>query len=69
MLNLIIPIYNLTTTKFDNHYQTNQKLRTVGYFNHEHPITGILSFYQESNLPIQSKLLPEDVLPNKNGLM
>ena len=56
-LNLIIPIYNLTTIKLDNHYQTNQKLRTVGYFNHEHPITGIFSFYRESNFPIQSKSL------------
>ena len=56
-MNLIIPIYNLTTIKPANHYQSNQKLRTIGHFQHGHPITGILGFYHELGFPIQSKSL------------
>ena len=46
----------LTNIKLDKPYQTHQYLRTVGYFNHEHPITGILVSVGEQILPKQPEL-------------
>ena len=45
-----------TNIKLDKPYQTYQQLRTVGYFNHDHPITGILVSISKQILPKQPEL-------------
>ena len=46
----------LTNIKLDKAYQTYQQLRTVGYFNHDHPIAGILVSIGKQILPKQPEL-------------
>ena len=55
-LHLISFYVQLTNIKLDQPYQTYQQLRTVGYFNHDHPITGILVSVGKQILPKQSEL-------------
>ena len=52
-LHLIYIYIQLTNIKLDKPCQTYQYLRTAGYFNHEHPITGILVSIDKQNLPKQ----------------
>ena len=55
-LHLISFYVQLTNIKLDQPYQTYQQLRTVGYFNHDHPITGILVSIGKQILPKQPEL-------------
>ena len=55
-LHLIFFYVQLTNTKLDKPYQTYQQLRTVGYFNHDHPIAGILVSIGKQILPKQPEL-------------
>ena len=55
-LHLIFFYVQLTNIKPNKPYWTYQKLRTAGYFNHDHPIAGILVSIDKKVFPKQSEL-------------